>query len=75
MKTYSRDVDKARRAKKVEVNLGRKGSFTINHPGAFKAFAAKKGLSTAEAAEQYKDAPGHVGRMARSALGLMAMGK
>lgn len=59
--------------KRRKVSLGRKGSFTIKHPGAFRAFASKKGLSTKAAASKYSDAGGHVGAMARSALGLMAM--
>lgn len=62
-----------KKQKPKTVNLGAKGSFRINHPGAFKARAKAAGLSTEEAAHKWKSAAGEKGRMARAALGLMAM--
>ena len=63
---------KRKKAKPKKVAIGKK-SFVIKHPGAFKAAAKKAGKSTREYAQEKKGAPGHLGRMARSAMGLMAM--
>lgn len=60
-----------KKAKKVD--LGKKGSFEIKHPGAFKAKAERAGMSTRAYAEKEKGAPGVTGRQARSAIGLMSM--
>ena len=57
-----------------QVNLGSKGSFTIKHPGAFRAKAQAAGMSTAAYAQKMKGSKGTTGRQARSAIGLMAMG-
>ncbi len=59
--------------KPEHVNLGKKGGFTIKHPGAFSAAAHRAGKSTRQFAEEKKGAKGKIGRRARSALGLMAM--
>lgn len=63
------------RRKKVHVDLGEKGGFTINHPGVVRRAAARKGETTHEWAEEHEGESGVEGRRARSALGLMAMGK
>lgn len=60
------------KAKKVAIG---KKSFVIKHPGAFKAAAQRAGMGTKAYAQKKKSAPGVLGRRARSALGLMAMGK
>lgn len=60
--------------KPKKVNLGKKGGFTIKHPGAFKAAAKKAGMGTKAYAQKKKSAPGGLGHRARSALGLMSMG-
>jgi hypothetical protein len=59
--------------KKRKVNLGKKGSFTINHPGWTRQKAAEAGESTAEWAHQHSGDSGVAGRRARAALGLMGM--
>jgi hypothetical protein len=61
--------------KPKKVSLGKKGSFTIKHPGAFKAAAKRAGMGTKAYAQKKKSASGVIGNRARSALGLMAMGK
>jgi hypothetical protein len=63
------------RIKPKKVSLGKKGGFVIRHPGSFRASAKRAGMSTRAYAEKKKSAPGVLGRRARSALGLMAMGK
>jgi hypothetical protein len=70
----ARSGGKAKPKKPVRVNLGQKGSFTIKHPGAFRAKAQAAGESTAAYAQKMKGAGGVTGRQARSAIGLMAMG-
>lgn len=62
------------RQKKQHVDLGEKGGFTINHPGAVRRAAARKGETTREWSEEHEGDSGVEGRRARSALGLMAMG-
>lgn len=61
--------------KAKRVNLGKKGSFTITHPGWTREHAAKAGMTTQEWASAHSGDAGVAGRRARSALGLMAMGK
>lgn len=69
-------LGRAVKRKPKKVKLGKKKkSFTIKHPGAFREAAKAAGKGTAEYAREKKGAPGKLGRMARSALGLMAMGK
>jgi len=63
------------KVKPKKVSLGKKGGFTIKHPGVFKAAAKRAGMSTRAYAQKKKSAPGVLGRRARSALGLMAMGQ
>lgn len=63
----------ASKRKKRTVNLGKKGSFTINHPGALRAKASAAGESTREFAETHTKGKGVTARQARAALGLMAM--
>lgn len=61
----------------VTVNLGKKGSFQIKHPGAFSALAKKHGMSTKAFAAHVLAHPSDfspvVVRRARAAKGLMAM--
>lgn len=64
---------KSRKKKKVKVNLGSKGSFTINHPGVFRAAAQRAGKSTSEFAQEHKGDSGTLGNRARAAIGLMSM--
>lgn len=47
----------------------------IKRPGAFRAKAKKAGMSTAAYAAKEKNAPGRLGKQARLAQTLMAMGK
>lgn len=61
--------------KPKHVNLGKKGSFTIHHPGALKAKAKKAGMSTRAYAEKHKKGTSKTARMSRAAIGLMAMSK
>lgn len=61
----------------VTVNLGKKGSFQIKHPGAFSAAAKRAGMSTKAfahhvLANKNKYSPVLV-RRARAAIGLMSM--
>lgn len=57
------------------VNLGKKGSFEIKHPGALRAKAKKAGMSTKQFAEKHKKGTGTTARQSRSAIGLMSMKK
>ena len=66
-------MEPSHRKKKQHVDLGKHGSFTINHPGVVRAAARRAGESTHEWAESHKSSPGKAGSRARSALGLMAM--
>ncbi len=66
---------KSNAKKKKKVNLGKKGSFEISHPGWTKNKAAEAGESTAEWSKEHSKDKGVAGRRARSAIGLMAMGK
>ncbi len=63
----------AKKMKPRHVDLGEKGSFTIRHPGALRAKAAKAGESTREFAESHSKGKGVTARQSRAALGLMAM--
>lgn len=66
-------------AKKVvkakKVNLGAKGSFTIQHPGALRAKAKAAGETTAQFAKSHSKGNSTTARQSRAAIGLMAMGK
>lgn len=55
------------------VDLGKKGSFQIKHPGALKAKASKAGESTKRFAESHDKGKGVTARQSRAALGLMGM--
>ncbi len=64
---------KKKKAKARTVNLGKKGSFKIEHPGWTRQKAQEAGMSTRDWAESHSGDEGVAGRRARSALGLMAM--
>jgi hypothetical protein len=66
-------LGRGRQSKPKTVNLGKKGSFKIKKPGAFRRKAQKAGLTTRVAAQRWKGKPGEKGRQARSAIGLMSM--
>ena len=55
------------------VNLGKKGSFKINHPGALRAKAKAAGESTKAFAKSHDKGSSATARQSRAALGLMAM--
>lgn len=58
-----------------DVDLGKKGGFTIKHPGALRRAAQREGVSTSEFEHEHEHDSGVSGRRARSALGLAAMRK
>lgn len=64
----------AGKRKKQKVNLGKKGSFTISHPGWTSGKAKAAGMTTKQWSEAHAGDQGVAGRRARSAIGLMAMG-
>jgi len=61
------------RKKPEHVDLGKKGSFTVKHPGAFTAAAKRAGEGTQEYAREHQSDSGTLARRARSALGFAAM--
>lgn len=61
--------------KPEHVDLGKKGSFTVKHPGAFRRAAEQAGKSTDEFAHEHEHDSGQLGRRARTALGFAAMRK
>lgn len=66
---------KTARKKVKVVDLGKKGSFKINHPGALRAKAKAAGESTAEFAKSHDKGDSATARQSRAAQGLMAMHK
>ncbi len=73
--TGAKSAGKLNNKKKKKVNLGKKGSFTISHPGWSKEQAQKEGKSTSDWAQEHSSDSGVTGRRARSAIGLMSMKK
>jgi hypothetical protein len=68
-------LGKGRKSKPKTVDLGKKGSFKITKPGAFRKKAQAAGMSTKEAAQKWKGKPGVKGSQARSAWAMMHMKK
>lgn len=67
-------LKKRGKMKPKKVTLSRKGvSFTIKHPGAFRAKAKAAGMSTKAFAQQHTKGKSVTARQARAAIGLMAM--